>query len=90
MDWDWMVSEMHVAPRISQTATDCHRLPQTATLKRGGGTDSPKKYKIFRKLKITGIFRCSFMFKNRENFWFWSKSSFDPPYMGSENVDHFR
>ena len=55
-----------------------------------GGTDLPKNDKIFRKLKLTGIFRCSFMFKNRGKFWFLSKSSFDPPYMGSENFDHFR
>ena len=55
-----------------------------------GGTDPPKNDKIFRKLKLTGIFRCSFMFKNRGKFWFLPKSSFDPPYMGSEVFDHFR
>ena len=55
-----------------------------------GGTDPPKNDKIFRKLKLTGIFRCSFIFKNRGKFWFLSKSSFDPPYMGSENFDYFR
>ena len=38
-----------------------------------GGTDPPKNDKIFRKLKLTGIFRCSFMFKNRGK-WFLSKS----------------
>ena len=55
-----------------------------------GGTDPPKNDKIFRKLKLTGIFRCSFMFKTRGKFWFLPKSSFDPPYMGSEDFAHFR
>ena len=51
-----------------------------------GGTNPPKNDKIFRKLKLTGIFRCSFMFKNRGKFWFLPKTSFDPPYGGSENL----
>ena len=51
-----------------------------------GGTDPPKNDKIFRKLKLTGIYRCSFMFKNRGKFWFLPKTSFDPPYGGSENL----
>ena len=56
------------------------------SLKLGGGTDPPKNDKIFRKLKLTGIFRCSFLFKNRGKFWFLPKTSFDPPYGGSENL----
>ena len=30
------------------------------------------------------------MFKNMGKFWFLTKSLFDPPYMGSEDFDHFR
>ena len=59
---------------------------KTRNLLGRGGTNPPKNDKIFRKLKLTGIFRCSLMFKNRGKFWFLPKTSFDPPYGGSENL----
>ena len=53
------------------------------------GTDSPKSDKVLNKLKLTGIFRYSFMFKIRGIFSFLPKSAFDPPYMGSEDFENY-